>query len=80
MIFLRRALQLSEPKRPKEVGRTTDSKYYRYHRMANHPVEKCVTRKGHIVQHIEDGTIILDFNGVVETDHIFCQTKRLSLI
>jgi len=31
-------IQLPEPKRAKEVGRTTDPKYCRYQRMVSHPV------------------------------------------
>jgi len=38
-------IELPEPKRPEEVGRTADPKYCRYHRIVNHPLKKCVTLK-----------------------------------
>jgi len=73
-------IQLLEPKRPKDVGMTIDNKYCRYHSMVSHPLEKCITLKEHIMRLIEDGTIILDSDDVVETNRIYCQTKGLSLI
>ena len=48
--------------------------------MVSHPFEKCITLKEHIVRLIEDGIIILDLNDAVETSHISCETKRVSLI
>jgi len=65
-------IQLLDSKRPEEVGRTADPKYFCYHRMVSHPLEKCVMLKEHMMRLIEDGTIILDFNDMVETNHISC--------
>ena len=51
-------VELLESKRPKEVGRVIDPKYcryYRYHRVTSHPLEKCVTLKEHIVRLVRDG-------------------------
>jgi len=48
--------------------------------MVSHPLEKCVTLKKRIMQLVEDGTIIFDLDDVVETYHISCQTRGLSLI
>jgi len=73
-------IKLQEPKRPEDVGRTTDLKYYRYHRMVSHPLKKCVTLKERIMWLIEDGTIILNLDNIVETNHISCQTKGVFLI
>jgi len=61
----KRVMQLPEPKRQEEVGRTANPLYYRYHRMVSHPLEKCVTLKEYIMQLIKDGTIILDLDDVV---------------
>jgi len=36
-------IQLLEPRRPEEVGRTANPKYCHYHRMVSHPLEKCIT-------------------------------------
>ena len=38
-------MQILEPKKPKEVGRTSNSKCYQYHRIVNHPLQKCGTLK-----------------------------------
>jgi len=38
-------IQLPDPKRLEDVGRTIDPKYCRYHRMTSHPLEKGVTLK-----------------------------------
>jgi len=48
--------------------------------MVSHLLEKCVTLKERIIRLTEDGTIILDLDDVVETNHISCQTRGLSLI
>jgi len=76
----KRIIQLPEPKSIEDVGRTDDPKQYRYHRMVSHPLEKSVTLKERIMQLIEDGMIILDLDNIVETNHISCQTRGLSLI
>jgi len=38
-------IQLPEPKRPEDVGRTVEPKYCCYHRMVSHHLEKCITMK-----------------------------------
>jgi len=71
------AIQLLEPKRLKEVGRTPDPKYYRYHRLVSHPLEKCITIKERIMQLAKEGRIILDLDDVVGANHIYSQTREL---
>ena len=66
-------IQLLDPKRLEEVGRIGDPKYCQYHRMVSHPLEKCVMLKEHIMRLTKDGSIILDVDDVVESNHIFCQ-------
>ena len=73
-------IQLLEPKSLEEVGRMSDPLYCRYRRMVSHPLEKCITLKERTMQLVKDGTIILDFDDVVESNHIFCQIKGLSII
>jgi len=63
-------IQLPEPKRPKEVGRTANPKYCRYHRMISHPLEKCITIKECIMQLAKEEKIILNWDDVVEANHI----------
>jgi len=38
-------IELPVPKRPKEAGRTTNPKYYHYHKVISHLLEKCITLK-----------------------------------
>jgi len=73
-------IQVLKPKRPEEVKRTVDPKYYRYHRMVSHPLGKCITIKEHIMLLTKYKRIILNLDNVVKTNHIFCQTKGLSII
>ena len=55
-------IQLLEPKRPEEVGRTADPKYSHHHRMVSHPLEKCITIKERIMQLAKEGRTILDLD------------------
>jgi len=73
-IFQKGVIQLLEPKRLEEVGRTGDPKYCRYHRIVNHALEKCIRLKERIMLLIDDGTIMLDLDDMVETNHVSCQT------
>jgi len=66
-------IELPEPKRPKEAGRTIDPKYYRYHTIVNHPLERCITLKERIMQLARDGKIILDLDETVEASHVTVQ-------
>ena len=68
-------IQLPELKMPVHVGRTSDTKYCRYHRMVSHPLKKYITLKERIMRLIEDGMIILVLGDVVETNHISCRTR-----
>ena len=59
-------IQLLDPKRAKEVGRTTDPKYSRYHRMVSHALKRCITIKERIMQLAKQGRIILDLDDAIE--------------
>jgi len=65
-----RLIELPEPKRPQEAGRTSDPKYCRYHRVVSHHLEKCVTLKERIMQLARDGKIILDLDDYAGANHI----------
>ena len=45
-----RLIELPESKRPEEIGRTSDPKYCKYHRIIDHSVEKCRTFKEQVMQ------------------------------
>ena len=62
-------IELPEAKRPKELGKTPDPNYCRYHRLISHPIEKCVTLKEKIMRLAQDGTIVLDLDETVGTNH-----------
>jgi len=55
-------IELAAPKQPEEAGRTTNRKYYRYHRVISHPLETCITLKECIMQLARDGRIMLDLD------------------
>jgi len=63
-------IELSEPKRPNEVGRAADPKYYRYYRIVNHSLKKCITLKECIMQLAKEGRIILDLDETVEISRV----------
>ena len=63
-------IELPPSKHLEEAGKTNDPKYCRYHRVISHPLEKCITLKGPIMQLVKDGTIILDLDEAVETKHM----------
>jgi len=73
-------IELPPSKRPEELGRTNDPKYCRYHRVVSHPLEKCITLKERIMQLAKDGTIILDMDEAVKTNHttICCEHCHLA--
>ena len=61
-------IELPKSRRPKEIGRTDDSKYYKYHRIISHPIEKCKAFKIQVLQLIKEGRIILDEDDTEESD------------
>jgi len=63
-------IELLEPKQLKEAGRTVDPKYYQYHKVVSHPLEKCIMFRKHIMKPANDERIILDLNNTTETNHI----------
>ena len=69
-------IELPPSRRPEEGERTTDSKYYIYHRVISHPLEKCITLKERITQLVRDGRIILDLDDPIGTNHISSQVEH----
>ena len=68
-------IELPEPKRPEEAGRTNDPKYYRYHRVISHHLEKCTTLKERIMQLAKDERIILDLDETAKANSIGAQLE-----
>ena len=71
-----KVIELPESKRPEQMGRTSDPKYCPYHRLVNHPIEKCITLKEKIMQLAKDGKIVLDLDEAVTTNHasVVCES------
>ena len=65
----KKVIELSECKRPKEMGRVNDPNYFHYHRIVSHPVEKCFILKDLIMKLAKQGRIHLDMDEVVESNH-----------
>ena len=57
-------IELPECKRPKEIGKIGDPNYCKYHRIINHPIQKCFVLKELIMKLAKERKIDLDFNDV----------------
>jgi len=55
--------------RPEVVGRTTDLRYYRYHRVVSHCLEKCIMLKEYIMQLAKHARIALDSDDNIDKSH-----------
>jgi len=72
-------IKLFKPKRPEKARRINDPKYYCYHRVINHPLDKCITLKEHIMKLAKDGRIILDLDDIIEANCICAQLESSPL-
>ena len=54
------ALKLPQSKRPEEVNKTNDPKYYRYHRLVSHTIKDCYVLKDIIQKMIDNDEIEID--------------------
>ena len=57
-------IELPECKRPEEMGKVDNSNYCKYHRIINHPIQKCFVLKELIIKLAKERKIGLDFNDV----------------
>ncbi|KAH7852825.1 hypothetical protein Vadar_029728 [Vaccinium darrowii] len=63
-------IQLPECKRPEEMRKVHDPRYYHYHRIVSHPTEKCFVLKDLIADLARKKKILLDVDEVAESNHI----------
>ncbi|TYK23554.1 retrotransposon gag protein [Cucumis melo var. makuwa] len=63
-------IQLPECKRPEQAGKVDDPNYCKYHRVINHPVEKCFVLKELILKLAHENKIELDIDEVAQTNHV----------
>jgi len=61
-------IELPESKRPEEIGRASDPRYCRYHRIISHPIEKWRTFKERVMQLAKKGKITLGREDTEESD------------
>ena len=52
------------------MGKVDDPNYYKYHRIIGHPIQKCFVLKEQIMQLPKENKIVLDFDEVVELNHV----------
>ena len=62
------------------MGHTNNPKYYKYHRVVSHPVEKCFVLKDIIKRLVKEGKILLDLDETVELNYTTFITKSFALI
>ncbi|KAL0378519.1 UNVERIFIED_CONTAM: hypothetical protein Sradi_3157400 [Sesamum radiatum] len=67
---------VKKSKHPDEAGSVNDPKYYKYHRVVSHPIERCVVVKVKIMALAKEGKIILDVEETVGTNVADITTKR----
>ncbi|KAH0707302.1 hypothetical protein KY290_010337 [Solanum tuberosum] len=53
-------IDLPEMKRPDEAGKADDPKYYKYHRIVSHPLEKCFVFKDKVMRLVNEKKIVLN--------------------
>ncbi|XP_020410515.1 uncharacterized protein LOC109946596 [Prunus persica] len=64
----KKVIELSECKRPEEMNRVNDHKFYKYHRIVSHPVEKCFVLKELIMNLARQGRIELDVDEIADAN------------
>ena len=61
-------IELLESKHPKEVGRTDDPKYCKYHMIISHPIKKYNAFRGQVLQFVKEGKITFNGEGTKQSD------------
>ncbi|TYK05045.1 ty3-gypsy retrotransposon protein [Cucumis melo var. makuwa] len=68
-LLKKKLIQLPKCKRPKQAGKVDDPNYCKYHRVINHPVEKCFVLKELILRLACEKKIELDLEELAQTNH-----------
>ena len=63
-------IELPECRRPEDMGKVDDPNYCKYHRIIGHPIQKCFIFKEQIMKLAKENKIDLNFNEVVESNHV----------
>ncbi|KAI5312468.1 hypothetical protein L3X38_041641 [Prunus dulcis] len=64
----KKVIELLECKPPEEMNRVNDPKFYKYHRIVSHPVEKCFVLKELIMNLARQGRIELDVDEIADAN------------
>ena len=79
-LLKKKIIKLLECKRPEEIGHTNDPKYWKYHRVISHPMEKCFVLKDIIIRLAKKGKIPLDLDETVKLNYTTFIITSLALI
>ena len=79
-LLQKKVIKLSECKRLEEMGCINDPNNFHYHRIVNHPMEKCFILKDLIMKLAKQGRIHLDLDEVVESNHATITFRSLNPI
>ena len=63
-------IELPECRRLEDMGKVDDPNYGKYHRIIGHPIQKCFVFKEEIMKLAKENKIDLNFNVVVESNHV----------
>ena len=63
-------IEFPKCKRLEDIGKVDDPNYCEYHRIIGHPIQKCFIFKEQIMKLAKENRIDLDFNEVVESNHV----------
>ncbi|KAM2690297.1 hypothetical protein EV1_043494 [Malus domestica] len=66
-LLKKKVIELPECKRPEEMNRVNDPRYYKYHRIMSHHVGKCFILKELIMKLVQQGQIELDLEDTAAT-------------
>ena len=61
-------IELLKSRCPKEIRRTNDLKYCKYHRVVSHAIEKCKALRRQVLQLVQEGKITLNEEDTEESD------------
>jgi len=61
-------IELPKSKCLKEVGRTDDPKYCKYHMIISHPIKKYNAFRGQVLQFVKEGKITFNGEGTKQSD------------
>ena len=69
-------IQLPPSKHPEDIGKANDHEYFLYHRVIGDSLSKCITLKERFMQLNKNGTLILDLDEAVKTNHMTVWYER----